>query len=455
MIPRILFVAMQNSPHAANWINLIADQGWDLHLFAINDHPVLPEMRGVTVHRPWLRLRPRMALKTFLKDPIGFHRNWHDIERQLNPDALPVRPIFPLPVVPPVDRALNYARPVRLGESDAHASRFYGPSVLLRLIRGLQPHLIHSMEFQHCGYNVLRAKELYGQEFPPWLATNWGSDIYYYRNFPDHRSQITRLLKNIDYYSCECRRDVTLAKELGLAGKVMPVLPNAGGFDLEYINPLRRVHTPSARRLIMVKGYQHFAGRALTALDAIERCSLLLKDYCIVVFSASPVIYERIEELRAYLGLDIHVLPYSNRDKMLRMFARARLYLGVSISDAISISMLEAMALGAFPIQTNTSCCEEWIDDGKSGFVISPNDVNQIADRLRQALTDDNLVDTAAEINWRTVQERLDMRVLKEKAVAFYDEIFLDIKRKQNGKQQNESIASRHTVERFPDATTL
>ena len=28
--PRILFVAMATSPHTARWIEMIADQGWDL-----------------------------------------------------------------------------------------------------------------------------------------------------------------------------------------------------------------------------------------------------------------------------------------------------------------------------------------------------------------------------------------------------------------------------------------
>ncbi|MGH8548051.1 MAG: glycosyltransferase family 4 protein [Methylococcales bacterium] len=287
------------------------------------------------------------------------------------------------------------------------------------------------MEFQHCGYNVLRTKEIYGRGFPAWLATNWGSDIFYYRNFPDHRNQIVRLLRNIDYYSCECMRDVGLAHELGLTGKVMPVIPNTGGFDLERIESARHASSPPARRLIMVKGYQHFAGRAFTALDAIERCASILKDFRIIVFSASAEIYERIEELRIYLGMDIHLLPYSSHDKMLRMFGRTRIYLGVSISDAISTSMLEAMAMGAFPIQTGTSCCEEWIEDGKSGFVISPVDVDQIADRIRRAVTDDALVGTAAEINWKTVRERLDQRLLRKQEIAFYEEIFADLNQRR------------------------
>ena len=86
--------------------------------------------------------------------------------------------------------------------------------------------------------------------------------------------------------------------------------------------------------------------------------------------------------------------------------------------------MLEAMATGAFPIQTDTSCCDEWLVDGDSGFIVPPDDPAFIADRLRRALTDDALVDRAASRNWTTVCERLDQAVLKRRAVAFYDEIF-------------------------------
>jgi glycosyltransferase involved in cell wall biosynthesis len=280
------------------------------------------------------------------------------------------------------------------------------------------------MEFQHAGYNVLRAKEIVGNEkFPKWLATNWGSDIYYYRNFPDHLKQISRLLQSVDYYSCECERDVGLARELGLRAPSLPVLPNSGGFDLDYLSTVRGLLPPSKRKLLMVKGYQHFAGRALTALEAVLKCADVLKDFRIVVFSASVNVRERVEELRLFHGLNISILEYASHEKMLKYYAHARFYLGVSASDAISTSMLEAMAMGAFPIQTNTSCCEEWIEDGKSGFSIPHDNVDVIADRIRKALVWDDLVDKAAELNWATVQDRLDQRKLKPQILRFYEQI--------------------------------
>jgi len=421
MTRRILFVAMQQSTHAARWISQIADQGWDLHLFPVDYLPAIPALRGVTVHQPWFQLRPRMMLRDVMANSMSIWRSQPKDDCE-PPKVARARAIFPLPMIGPFERVINRLFKVRLGESKWRVPAVYGPQLLNRLVAKLQPDLIHSMEFQHCGYKVLRAKELSGGLFPPWLATNWGSDIYYYRNFPDHRQQISRLLAAIDYYSCECHRDIALAQELGMRAKVMPVLPNSGGFDLARVGALRSGQPPSARKLILVKGYEHFAGRALTALDAIARCADTLRGFRILVFSASRPTYDRVAALKR--ELDIDVLHYTSHDEMLKLFARARLYLGVSISDAISTAMLEAMALGAFPIQTNTACCSEWIQDGRSGFSIPPDDVELIAKRVRQAATDDALVEAAAQINWRTVTERLDERQLKTQTIAFYDQIF-------------------------------
>ena len=47
---RILFVAMANSIHTARWINQLADQGWDIHLFPVEDKGIHPDLRNLTTH---------------------------------------------------------------------------------------------------------------------------------------------------------------------------------------------------------------------------------------------------------------------------------------------------------------------------------------------------------------------------------------------------------------------
>lgn len=422
--PKLLFVCMQNSPHACRWIDNLVDRGWDLHVFPMNHFSALPTLRGVTVHRPFFRVGRNQLLDAFRK-PI--RRWWEEImaaEATSPPHYLPHDPIIRLPIPYRFEAALDRMK-IRTGESEASSPILYGPQALAHLIRKLRPTLIHSMEFQHCGYNVLGARRILGADFPPWLATNWGSDIYHFRQYDLHRAQITRLLKNIDFYSCECRRDIDLARELGMTAKVLPVMPNSGGFDLQSSARQRTMLPPSRRPLIMVKGYQHFAGRALTALAALERCADVAKDFDVVIFSPSSEAIQRAAELRTSTPLkSITVLPYATHEQMLRMHSMARVYLGVSVSDAISTSALEAMAMGAFPIQTNTSCCDEWFEHGKGGFLIPPDDVDLIAERLRVALTDDRLVDEAAAVNWKVIESRLDERVMKKRVWALYDEVF-------------------------------
>lgn len=47
---RILFVARPASVHAARWINQIADEGWDLHLFPAYEAPPHTDFRNLTAY---------------------------------------------------------------------------------------------------------------------------------------------------------------------------------------------------------------------------------------------------------------------------------------------------------------------------------------------------------------------------------------------------------------------
>jgi glycosyltransferase involved in cell wall biosynthesis len=85
--------------------------------------------------------------------------------------------------------------------------------------------------------------------------------------------------------------------------------------------------------------------------------------------------------------------------------------------------------MGAFPIQSCTACANEWIEDGKSGFIVPPEDPPAVAEAIRRALTDDALVNRAAEINAKTVRERLDDSIIQPQVVKMYQDILTDIRK--------------------------
>jgi glycosyltransferase involved in cell wall biosynthesis len=401
---RVLFVGFTQSIHTARWIRQLADQNWDLHLFP-STHEWQPLIhtahRNVTIYGP-LRMHR----------PLGFHR------------SVKLRGFWPW------GRGLRFVPTlVRKGGrlTVPLATRWF-PGLLeldedrrlADLVRRLQPDVIHSMEIQHGGYLTLRAKELLGGSFPPWIVANWGSDIYFYQQLRAHRDNLKAVLAACDYYNCETARDVGLARDLGFRGTVFPVIPVAGGLDLDRCARLRRPGPTSKRRVILVKGYQNIFGRALTALRAIELCAGLLHNYRIVIYSAPADMHAWAEALAHSTGLSIEVLGHLSHDTMLRWQGAARASIGLSISDGMSTSFLEALAMGSFPIQSNTGGAPEWVRDGKTAFLVHPEDPESVALALKNAVTDDDMVDAAAEENLCTARERLSESVVRPVALSFY-----------------------------------
>ena len=214
--------------------------------------------------------------------------------------------------------------------------------------------------------------------------------MYLFGRLAATKDNVLAMLRSADQYMVECERDVRLARELGYQGGVMPVVPHCGGFDLNRLRALAQPGPTTARRVIAIKGYQSWAGRALVALKALELCADALAGYKIKLYLTSEDVRIAAELLAQDTGLDIECLPGGQpHDDIMRLLGSARVYMGVSISDAASTSMLESMAMGAFPIQTCTACADEWIEHGRSGFIVPPDDPQAIADCLRRAVTDD------------------------------------------------------------------
>jgi glycosyltransferase involved in cell wall biosynthesis len=300
-------------------------------------------------------------------------------------------------------------------------------SLLASAIRTIRPNFIHSLETQHAGYLALEAKRKLRTEFPVWLHTNWGSDLYLFGRLAEHKDRITSVLQECDYYSCECRRDVDLAAELGFRGEVVGVFPNAGGFKLDDLRPQRDKVVTSFRRHVVVKGYQGWAGRALVALRALERCSDRLGGYSVVIYSAaSEDVRIKAELLRLNAGVPVRLIPPgTSHEEILFHHSRARVYVGLSISDAISTSLLEAMVMGAFPVQSDTSCAGEWIRDGETGLLVPPEDPEPVELAIRRALEDDELVDRAAAKNWELATNRLAYDDIRREAISMYDRVLV------------------------------
>lgn len=386
---------MVNSVHTARWINQISDQGWDIHLFPSYDDDIHPDLRNISIH-------DRLVQSVDVGENV----------KQCK--SLP----WPLPGRANAERVLNRLRKVELARWTRSRDQR-----LAQLIEKIKPDIVHSLEIQNAGYLTLAARARLNGKFPTWVVTNWGSDIFLFGRLSEHVGKIKAVLSACDYYDCECHRDVKLAQDYGFKREVLPVLPNTGGFDIERMQQFRQSGPTSARRLIVLKGYQGWAGRALVGLRAIELSADSLKGYRVAVYLANDDVRIAAALLSHTTGIPVDIIPRSSHEQMLRLHGRARVSIGLSISDGASTSMLEAMVMGSFPIQSCTACADEWIEDGKSGLIVPPEDPEPIAAAIRRAVSDDCLVDRAAELNAHTVSERLDYRIIQPQVITMYEKM--------------------------------
>ena len=293
---------------------------------------------------------------------------------------------------------------------------------LRRLVKKFNPNILHAVETQGAGY--ISSVALKGLKIKPiFILTLWGSDLFWFRRFKRHEDQLRNLLPQVDLLSMECARDTEIAKQLGFTGEIFPPFPVTGGYELS-TNYSSLVNTqPSLRKIILIKGHTRFVGRGLIALEAIEKLSNSLKGYEIIVYSADPQAARKVRKLQRKTQINIRSFKrgeLSHRE-LLSLFGSSRIYVGISLSDGISVSLQEAIVHGVFPIQTDTSCIDEWITDGISGFIVKKNDLQRLDSLLKRALDDDALVDSAADINYSVASKRLDREVVLRLSVDFYE----------------------------------
>jgi hypothetical protein len=250
------------------------------------------------------------------------------------------------------------------------------------------------------------------------IVTNYGSDIFWFRRFPKHSQKLKALLNLADIYAAECERDIELARELGFVGTTRPVRPNAGGFSEEVLSaPLTEA---AERKTIAIKGYHGWVGRAHVAIEAISLIVSELREYRVVFYSSNLSTIRLAQKLAKRTGLDIEINKKGalSHEQMLDLFGRSAVYVGLSESDGISTSLLEAMAKGAVPVQTSTACFDEWFSE-ETGVAIKNIEAGEVSKGILRALELSKL-GLAARTNRETIRNKASERFVKEASLLYY-----------------------------------
>ncbi|AUC84421.1 glycosyl transferase family 1 [Polaribacter sp. ALD11] len=292
---------------------------------------------------------------------------------------------------------------------------------LEKIIKEIQPDIIHSFEMQSCSYPILKVMNKYPTI--KWIYSCWGSDLFYFQKYKNHNIKIRSVLKRIDYLHTDCLRDFKLAKSLGFIGDFTGVIPGGSGFKL---NELKNNKVPiKNRNIILIKGYEHKFGRALNVIKALNELKDKLKSYEIIVFGAHKKVLDYV--VLNKLPFKVFYKSELTHFEILKLMGKSKIYIGNSVSDGMPNTLLEAIIMNAFPIQSNPgNVTSEIIEDRLNGLIINnPEDINEIKTLIKGAIhIEDNIFfEKAAEMNTRIAKTMLDYKLNKQKVIDLYDNI--------------------------------
>lgn len=372
---KILMVSMFAN-HFFNWTNQLKDSGHEIHWIDVFDN-------GKHV------------------EPIDWVSQTVNWRRKIDyPGRQTLKKNFPK-----IYRATQFINEVSLAE------------IFEAKVKEIQPDVVQSFVlFSACApiFEVMR-------KYPDlkWIYSAWGNDLFYFQNEPSYLIDIKKVLPRVNYMFADCYRDFEIAKSYGFKGVFLGVFPGGGGFSFDFENEIMPLQD---RNIILVKGYQKLFGECIKVLEAIENLDDKLKNYEIVVFGSDYKTLKYIKESGLESNQNFNVLENIGRGDLMKLMGKSLLYIGNSVSDGMPNTMLEAIIMGAFPIQSNPGgATEELIVHKKNGYLINnPLNTTEIQDLILEAIRDKDFIGNAVNFNFKHLKPKLERDFVTQNVLKKY-----------------------------------
>lgn len=304
---------------------------------------------------------------------------------------------------------------------------------LANVIREWKPDVIHTLGFDSASYFYLRTRKQFGLEgIGRWIAqARGGPDLALQRYSPDFRPLIEEVLATCDHFIADNASNYEYALSAGLTEKKisqpgMGVVSGAGGMD---VDAMREMWTlpPSKRERVIVwpKAYETYTAKAMPVFEAIlkvwDRIQPCRIEMIWMVQSDVSIWYEKL--FPDHVKQSCPTFGRLTREETLERISQARVMLAPSLSDGIPNTMMEAMALGAVPLVSPLDTIVPVVNNEENVLFARNLYPDEIAEALVRLMTDDDLVDQMAENNLVRIREMADRKPIKERALAYYEEV--------------------------------
>ncbi len=268
-----------------------------------------------------------------------------------------------------------------------------------KIIDDFRPALINSHFIPNYGFMAMLSG------FHPHALTIWGSDLLISAEKSIlHKIRARKILHSADILITDADMLTSKAREYVEADKKILTVPF--GIEKEYLEKGRQ-------REIKIGGSQKIIStRQLKPLYRVEDFIKALAhvkeelDFDAIVAGDGELRDDLIDLSNNFKLSNIKFTGALDRDDLMNLLLETDIYISCSESDSTSVSLLEAMACGLFPIVSDIEGNREWIQDGMNGILFAVADDKMLADKIRQAISDLALRKQAIQHNFDLIEKK-------------------------------------------------
>lgn len=287
-----------------------------------------------------------------------------------------------------------------------------------KIIKKIKPDILHA--------HFLATYGVYGafSGFHPFVVSAWGSDVL----IAPKRSNLSKffmkhVLKKADIITSVAIHMTKSLVAMGANKKKIVTFPM--GIDPNKFNPNVKPTIEFGDKRIVI---------STRSLNPIYNLKLLIR--------AIPFVIERTPETRFLIIGDgpqkdelirlskelkiddyIKFLGAIPQDRLPQYLVSSDVYVSTSLSDGTSVSLLEGMACGAFPIVTDIPANREWIKNGENGFLVPTDNPRILAKSIIKALSNRDMGEITKRKNWRFIKENAIWKKNMKKMEDIYDQL--------------------------------
>lgn len=291
-----------------------------------------------------------------------------------------------------------------------------------RLIKRIKPDIVHAHGAVRDAYLAVASG------FHPIVVSAWGSDVL----IDAKRSPLIKFctrcaLKRANLVTCDCVYLMEGTIKLGAEPDKTKLIYH--GVDTRKFSPERgkgireNLGLPGVPVVISTRKL-----RPIYNVEMLIRAiPLVLEHMPQVEFIIAGEGEQRkyLESLAASLGVSGSVIftGWVPPDRLPDYLVSASVYVSTSLSDSTSISLQEAMSCELAPIVTDLPANKEWIEDGENGFLVPVDDIQKIASRIVELISNRETREKFGKKSRMIIADRAELEQEMNKMEKLYQEL--------------------------------